>query len=417
MKPISSVRSKFLSDSLFIPSLEKSPERQTVEEKETPSQLEGEQVDMVTEEAKLEEPKKAKVPKQEPHVIQVDPVQTIIPTTTPDITKVITPITTITPTEATLVIDVSGSSVITPRVDKSKGIATKTGPLPSKPVKALRKVRMDLDALILIEYMIDGKMVHITHDQLQAHLVKKEKMKQAMKEAELSKPKIMKVATEMDEHLQILSRAHNEKLKKKAELRNKTPVTVTVYRINDPRNFEVLKEFKFSDFSISECNKLNVILAKKSNKCVSEMMTSLSKKYERLKEIPNELGLNITLSLPEHDTSLPKRKRKAIELEPKTCIACLHYNRTLPEGVQFVKNLMMASNVKKTYNRRFMVLMSRMIDERPDKERLLTTMLKLENLVDCMMVVKEIENEFLEEVEKLEWWFEQDIDDEEEEDE
>ncbi|GJZ76561.1 hypothetical protein Tco_0641233 [Tanacetum coccineum] len=37
--------------------------------------------------------------------------------------------------------------------------------------------------------------------------------------------------------------------------------------------------------------------------------------------------------------------------------------------------------------------------------------------LDCMMVVKEIENGLLEEVEKLEWWFEQDIDDEGEEDE
>ncbi|GKC28822.1 hypothetical protein Tco_1036116 [Tanacetum coccineum] len=36
-------------------------------------------------------------------------------------------------------------------------------------------------------------------------------------------------------------------------------------------------------------------------------------------------------------------------------------------------------------------------------------------LRDCMMVVKEIVNRLLEEVEKLEWWFEQDIDDEEEE--
>ncbi|GJR91068.1 hypothetical protein Tco_0215079 [Tanacetum coccineum] len=36
---------------------------------------------------------------------------------------------------------------------------------------------------------------------------------------------------------------------------------------------------------------------------------------------------------------------------------------------------------------------------------------------DCMMVVKEIVNRLLEEVEKLEWWFGQDIDDEEEEDE
>ncbi|GKC31248.1 hypothetical protein Tco_1038542, partial [Tanacetum coccineum] len=34
-----------------------------------------------------------------------------------------------------------------------------------------------------------------------------------------------------------------------------------------------------------------------------------------------------------------------------------------------------------------------------------------------MMVVKEIENELLEEVEKLEWWFEQGIDDEGKEDE
>ncbi|GKF35810.1 hypothetical protein Tco_0112568, partial [Tanacetum coccineum] len=34
-----------------------------------------------------------------------------------------------------------------------------------------------------------------------------------------------------------------------------------------------------------------------------------------------------------------------------------------------------------------------------------------------MMVVKEIVNRLLEEVEKLKWWFEQDIDDEREEDE
>ncbi|GKD27661.1 hypothetical protein Tco_1233875, partial [Tanacetum coccineum] len=33
---------------------------------------------------------------------------------------------------------------------------------------------------------------------------------------------------------------------------------------------------------------------------------------------------------------------------------------------------------------------------------------------DCMMVVKEIVGRLLEEEEKLEWWFEQDIDKEEE---
>nr|GEU57899.1 hypothetical protein [Tanacetum cinerariifolium] len=38
-------------------------------------------------------------------------------------------------------------------------------------------------------------------------------------------------------------------------------------------------------------------------------------------------------------------------------------------------------------------------------------------MVDCMMVVKEIENGLLENVEKLEWWFQQDINDEGEKDE
>ncbi|GJY72787.1 hypothetical protein Tco_0477218, partial [Tanacetum coccineum] len=42
---------------------------------------------------------------------------------------------------------------------------------------------------------------------------------------------------------------------------------------------------------------------------------------------------------------------------------------------------------------------------------------KIQAKRDCMVVVKEIVSRLLEEVEKLEWWFEQDIDDEEEEDE
>ncbi|GKA02745.1 hypothetical protein Tco_0675526 [Tanacetum coccineum] len=133
-------------DNPFIPSLEKSPERQTMEEKETPYQPKGEQVDMVTKEAKSEEPKEAKVLEQEHQVIQSGPIQTIIPTTTPIITKVITPRTTITLTEATPITEVSGSLVITPRVDKSKGITIETDPSTPKHVKASRKVHMNPNA-------------------------------------------------------------------------------------------------------------------------------------------------------------------------------------------------------------------------------------------------------------------------------
>ncbi|GKE36951.1 hypothetical protein Tco_1460356 [Tanacetum coccineum] len=51
------------------------------------------------------------------------------------------------------------------------------------------------------------------------------------------------------------------------------------------------------------------------------------------------------------------------------------------------------------------------------EDELVAVVVKVVHELDYMMVVKEIENELLEEVEKLEWWFEQDIDDEGEEDE
>nr|GEV93363.1 putative reverse transcriptase domain-containing protein [Tanacetum cinerariifolium] len=51
-----------------------------------------------------------------------------------------------------------------------------------------------------------------------------------------------------------------------------------------------------------------------------------------------------------------------------------------------------------------------------DKEdELVMVVVKVVHELDCMMVVKEIENKLLMEVEKLEWWFEQDINDEGEE--
>ncbi|GJZ71716.1 hypothetical protein Tco_0635567 [Tanacetum coccineum] len=55
--------------------------------------------------------------------------------------------------------------------------------------------------------------------------------------------------------------------------------------------------------------------------------------------------------------------------------------------------------------------------EHEKEDELVAVVVKVVHELDCMMVVKEIENELLEEVEKLEWWFEQGIDDEGEEDE
>ncbi|GKD86158.1 hypothetical protein Tco_1357312 [Tanacetum coccineum] len=46
--------------------------------------------------------------------------------------------------------EAGGSSQITPRVDKGKGIATKTDSSASKLIKASREVQRDLNALVLI---------------------------------------------------------------------------------------------------------------------------------------------------------------------------------------------------------------------------------------------------------------------------
>ncbi|GKE93216.1 hypothetical protein Tco_1574311 [Tanacetum coccineum] len=148
------------------------------------------------------------------------------------------------------------------------------------------------------------------------------------------------------------------------------------------------------------------------------MINSLSNRYKRPKEIPIEFGLDLSLPLPEQDPPLLNKKRKIIELELKTYIAGLHYNRKLLEGVEFMKNLVieepehrrffidafgeptfqrmsnihkvetetllgykvMASNVKTTANKRLTVLMRKMMYEGPDKDKILTKRVKLENL-------------------------------------
>ncbi|GJV72941.1 hypothetical protein Tco_1492936 [Tanacetum coccineum] len=138
---------------------------------------------------------------------------------------------------------------------------------PALNAKVIEASGSDPDDPVLIDYDIDGKMYKITYDELQDHLNKKENPKKALKEGEFSKLVIIK-------------------------------------------------------------DELGAILPKKTNKCIGEMMTSLSNRYERLKKILEYLGLDLTLPLPQQDPSLPRRKRKVMELDPETYIVGLHYNRT-----------------------------------------------------------------------------------------
>nr|GEX46107.1 hypothetical protein [Tanacetum cinerariifolium] len=71
-------------------------------------------------------------------------------------------------------------------------------------------------------------------------------------------------------------------------------------------------------------------------------MTSLGKRYERLKNIPKELGIQSALPAPviEKDQSQSLGiKRKHMELEPEIRVSGLKCNKSLPKGVLFVNKM------------------------------------------------------------------------------
>ncbi|GJV29427.1 hypothetical protein Tco_1385875 [Tanacetum coccineum] len=241
----------------------------------------------------------------------------------------------------------------------------------------------------------------------------------------------------------VLNRKHFEKIKKAKELRKKRidqsrwtitsrlkPETITdihiyqkskrviiiVYIGNDQRNFDIHNPFKFGDFRVIELDESGPIIQKKKNKMVGELMTSLGKRYERLKKIPKELRITPTLPTPRQVLSLTLgRKRKVQELEPKTRILVLECNISLPEGIPFVNNLVieqpengmffidvfgdeafqrmsdihkvdvetlltylvMASNISTPANQRFCLALRSLIESHPDKEKLKSKKVKL----------------------------------------
>ncbi|GJU67735.1 hypothetical protein Tco_1253994 [Tanacetum coccineum] len=236
-------------------------------------------------------------------------------------------------------VQLESSSFTTPKADKGKGIARDTNDSPLKLFKATREVRLDPDAPTLIIYEINEEMYQLTNEEIHAQLEKQEQMEKASPEAritELSKLELIEggkaFLKKHDTEFKALQKEHLENHRKSSELKKK--------RNNDLRNFDVHKNLKFSDFGVSECDELSVIIPKKKNKALSKLMTSLSNKYVRLKEILGELGINPSIPLPEQDLSLPSnRKRKAIELEPEVHMAGLECNHALPEGIQFVNNM------------------------------------------------------------------------------
>ncbi|GKA70163.1 hypothetical protein Tco_0776227 [Tanacetum coccineum] len=174
---------------------------------------------------------------------------------------------------------------------------------------------------------------------------------------------------------------------------NTKPIVASVFKNNDKRNFDVHQPFKFSEFEITELDELGPIIQKKKNSVVKDLMTSLSKRYERLKKIPEELGIQSALPalvLEQASSQTSGRKRKHMELEPKVKVPRLECNRSLPEGVPFVNSmvgmdsllsyLVMASMVKTEENARFSLKLRKIIADHLDQEKLKSKKVKLEAL-------------------------------------
>ncbi|GJV39180.1 hypothetical protein Tco_1417620 [Tanacetum coccineum] len=149
---------------------------------------------------------------------------------------------------------------------------------------------------------------------------------------------------------------------------NTIPDVLFVYRNNDKINFDVHNPFKFIDFGITDLDELGPIIQKKKNFIVKDFMTSLSKRYERLKKISEELGIQSALptQVPKQASSQTSgRKRKHMELEPEpeygiffTDVfgdqAFQRWNDIHKVGVDsIVSYLVMASMVKTKENARF----------------------------------------------------------------
>nr|GEW35391.1 copia protein [Tanacetum cinerariifolium] len=192
-----------------------------------------------------------------------------------------------------------------------------------------------------------------------------------------------------------------------------------VYRGTDGRNFDVHKPFLFGAFSISELDELREIIPKKKNTVVKDLMNSLSQRYERLRKIPGELGIQSALpALKQTLSQTSRRKQKHMELETKTRILGLECNETLPKNVSFVNNMVIkepeygifftdefgdqafqkwsdidkegmealvsylvdASMVKSPKNARFSMKLRKLIAEHPAQEKLKSKKVKLEAL-------------------------------------
>ncbi|GJR38594.1 hypothetical protein Tco_1214278 [Tanacetum coccineum] len=191
----------------------------------------------------------------------------------------------------------------TPKLNRGKGIASYIDESPRMLVKASSKVHLNPNAPKAAK---EAKLLEMNKSEL-IKVVHGEAAKARVD------PKILasvkggyKFRKIQDAEIKVLYREHSEKIRKARELRKKRidqyrwaissrhkpetitdihihlhtkPIIVTVFRGNDRKNFDVFNPFKFGDFGVIELDELGLIIQKKKNKVVGDLMTSLGKRF------------------------------------------------------------------------------------------------------------------------------------------
>ncbi|GJX64080.1 hypothetical protein Tco_0298423 [Tanacetum coccineum] len=320
--------------------------------------------------------------------------------------------------QITLVIFHPKSSQATLIIDKGKGIATESVEDPSKRlVPASTIIRPGPDELDKEEKIKkateEAKLLAMSRPKV-IKVVQEEAKKIGLDPRKIASAKVgMKFKKTKDVEHEVLKREHSKKVKRLTELNkrsaeehmwtmtnrikpepiidvrihpNTKPIVASVFRNNDKRNFDVHQPFKFSNFGITELDKLGLIIQKKKNSVIKDLMTSLSKRYERLKKIPEELGIQSALPAPAPEQASSQtsgRKRKHMELEPEVK-AFQRWDDIHKVGVDsLVSYLVMALMVKTEENARFSLKLRKMIADHPDQDKLKSKKVKLEALGYC----------------------------------
>ncbi|GKA32792.1 hypothetical protein Tco_0719159 [Tanacetum coccineum] len=168
------------------------------------------------------------------------------------------------------------------------------------------------------------------------------------------------------------------------------PVVITVYKGTDGRNFDVHKPFAFGAFGISELDELREIIPRKHNAVVQDLMNSLSRRYERIRKIPEELGIKSDIpALPStlkmfclstiwSSKSLSMGSSSLYEFGDQAFQRWSDIDKSRLEAL--VSYLVAAFMVQSPENARFNMKLKKLIIEHHDQEKLKSKKVKLEAL-------------------------------------